>query len=177
VELAPAPGASYAVGQRLIAFAEARTDDGKTAVAIPSGVLEVTQAEAGRPAVAVVRRQSGRIEGGQRVVAAAGEPAPRGTAQRLAAPDLSTTVRWLERSALLPTLQSYLVLDAGSDKGFKAGDEVALYAPSGASAAETLTATVRVVRVDGASSTAIILRQYGHEITTGMAARRFATAP
>ncbi|HEY0931994.1 MAG TPA: LysM peptidoglycan-binding domain-containing protein [Gemmatimonas sp.] len=177
VELAAGTAGAYTVGQRLVAFSEYRSVDGKTVVAIPAGVLEVTQVEAGRPALAIVRRQSGRIEGGQRVLTASGEPAPRSVAQRLETPDVSTTVRWLERTELLPTLQSYLVLDAGSDKGLKAGDEIALYHQPAGNPAEKLTATVRVVRVDGASSTAIILRQYGHEIATGMAARRFAKAP
>ncbi|WP_337170393.1 LysM peptidoglycan-binding domain-containing protein [Gemmatimonas aurantiaca] len=177
VELSPAPRGSFTVGQRLVAFSESRLADGKTIVAVPTGVLEVTEAEAGRPAVAVVRRQSGRIEAGQRVVVSNGEPAPRGQAERLAAPDVSTTVRWLESTELLPTLQSYLVLGAGSAQGLKAGDEVALYHRPAGSASDVLTATVRVVRVDDGSSTAIILRQYGHEITTGMTARRFAKAP
>lgn len=177
VELSPSSRGSFSVGQRLVAFSESRLADGKTIVAVPTGVLEVTEAEAGRPAVAVVRRQSGRIEAGQRVVVSSGEPAPRGQAERLAAPDVSTTVRWLESTELLPTIQSYLVLGAGSAQGLKAGDEVALYHRPAGSASDVLTATVRVVRVDDGSSTAIILRQYGHEITTGMTARRFAKAP
>ncbi len=177
VTLTASPRGGFRVGQRLVAFSESMTPDGKSVVAVPAGVLEVTEAEAGRPAVAVVRRQTARIEAGQRVVVSAGEPAPRSQAERLAAPDVSTTVRWLESAELLPTLQSYLVLAAGSAQGLKAGDEVALYHKPAGSAAEVLTALVRIVRVDDASATAIILRQYGHEITTGMTARRFAKAP
>ncbi|HCT57125.1 MAG TPA: LysM domain-containing protein [Gemmatimonas aurantiaca] len=177
VELGAAGSTPFSVGQRLVAFGESRSADGKTVVAIPSGVLEVTEVEAGRPAVAVVRRQSGRIEGGQRVLPAFGEAAPRSAAQQLDTPDVVTSVRWLERNELLPTLQSYLLLDAGSAKGLKAGDEVALYHRGAGSPAETLTATVRLVRVEGESSTAIILRQYGHQIATGMTARRFAKVP
>jgi LysM repeat protein len=177
VELGSAASTQFTVGQRLVAFAESRSSDGKTVVAIPSGVLEVTQVEAGRPAVAVVRRQSGRIEGGQRVLPAFGEAAPRITPQRLETPDVVTSVRWLESSEVLPTLQSFMLLDAGSTKGLKAGDEIALYHRPAGSPAETLTATVRLVRVDAESSTAILLRQYGHQIATGMTARRFAKAP
>lgn len=177
VELGAAGNTPFTVGQRLVAFGQSRSADGKTVVAIPSGVLEVTQVEAGRPAVAVVRRQSGRIEGGQRVLPTFGEAAPRSTAQALETPDVVTSVRWLEHNEVLPTLQSYLLLDAGSAKGLKAGDEIALYHRAVGSPAETLTATVRLVRVDGESSTAIILRQYGHQIATGMTARRFARAP
>ncbi len=177
VEVLLPVGATYSVGQRLVAFSESPTADRRETVAVPSGVLEVVSVEMGKSVIAVVREQSARIEAGQRVVPARGEPASRAQAERLSSPDVSTTVRWLDSGELMPTLQSYLVIGAGSAQGLRAGDELALYHRNAGAASDILTATARIVRVDGGSSTAIILRQYGHEIRPGMTARRFARAP
>lgn len=177
VELTPARGTSYRVGERLVVFRESSTSDGKSAVAVPTGVLEVVSAESGKLPVAVVRQQTGAIETGQRVIPSTGEPAARAEALRLSAPDISAQIRWLDASELMPTLQSFAIIGAGSDKGLRAGDEVAFYSKPAGKGAEMLTATARVVRVDAASSTVIIVRQYGHEIASGMTVRRFAKAP
>lgn len=176
VELKAPKGKAYSVGERLVVFRQSQTTDGKAAVAVPTGVLEVTAAPAGKPATALVISQTGAIEAGQLVLAASGDAAPRTSVERLASPDLSASVRWLEPGELLPTLQSFLILDAGASKGLKAGDEVALYQQPAGGAVEVLVATARVVRSDTESSSVVILRQYGHQITAGMTARRFAKA-
>ncbi len=178
VEVRLPAGTNLAVGDRLVAFTThtLRGSRKGRVVVVPTGVLEVRKAEGGSVAIAEVLRQSGRVEQGQQLVAAAGEAAPRVQAEKLASPDVSTSVLWLDPNELLPTLSSYLVLDAGADKGLKAGDEVALYAAA-AGARETVMATARIVRVDATSSTAVIVSQQGREIAVGMSARRFAKAP
>jgi len=178
VEVQPPVGASWAVGERLVAFTTqplSGANKGRLVV-VPTGLLEVRRAEGGAVAIAEVLRQSGRVEQGQQLVAASGAAAPRVQAEKLSTPDVSTSVLWLDPNELLPTLSSYVVLGAGADKGLKAGDEVALYATL-AGARESVMATVRVVRVDATSSTAVIVSQQGREIAVGMTARRFAKAP
>jgi len=178
VEVQPPAGSNWAVGARLVAFTtQTLTGSNKgRLVVVPTGLLEVRRAEGGAVAIAEVLRQSGRVEQGQQLVAASGEAAPRVKAEKLSTPDVSTSVLWLDPNELLPTLSSYVVLGAGADKGLKAGDEVALYAAA-AGARESVMATVRVVRVDATSSTAVIVSQQGREIAVGMTARRFAKVP
>jgi hypothetical protein len=105
--------------------------------------------------------------------------APWLTPQKLAAPDVNTSVRWIDPHELQPTLQSFLMLSAGSAHGVKAGDEFGLYR-SGTKelpASESLVATVRVVRSEAGGSSAVITRQYQSDIAVGLSARRFAKAP
>lgn len=178
VEVQPPAGTTWSVGDRLVAFTtQTLTGSNKgRLVVLPTGLLEVRRADGGAVAIAEVLRQSGRVEQGQQLVAASGAAAPRVQAQKLATPDVTTSVLWLDPNELLPTLSSYVVLGAGADKGLKAGDEVALYAAV-AGAREAVMATVRVVRVDATSSTAVIVSQQGRDIAVGMTARRFAKAP
>jgi LysM repeat protein len=177
VELTAPAGASYKVGDRLVVIGGSTVVDKGTRIALPTGLLEVIRTDAGKPPVAVVRDQSGRVEQGQTVVPLTGEAAPRQQAEKLERPDVSTTVRWLDAGALIPTLQSYLVVGAGSSQGLKPGDELALYHKPAAGGSETLTATVRLVRVDRETSAAVITRQFGPDVTVGMTARRYARVP
>jgi hypothetical protein len=175
--VAPA-GVTYKVGDRLVAITTQAYQSSKAPrIAIPTGVLVVTRAEPGKPALAELDRQMGRVEQGQRVVAAPTASAEWLTATALSAPDLTTTVRWLDADELLPTLQSFLLLGAGASQGLKAGDEIALYRQAEGTATEGLVATVRVVRVDRETSAAVVTRQYVPEIAVGLTARRFAKAP
>lgn len=175
--VAPA-GVTYKVGDRLLAITTQAYQSSKAPrIAIPTGVLVVTRAEPGKPALAELDRQMGRVEQGQRVVAAPTASAEWVKAVALSAPDLSTTVRWLDAAELLPTLQSFLLLGAGASQGLQAGDEVAIYRQPEGAATEGLAATVRVVRVDRETSAAVITRQYVPEIAVGLTARRFAKAP
>ena len=92
---------------------------------------------------------------------------------------MKTSVRWIDPHELQPTLQSFLMLAAGSTQGVKAGDEFGLYR-SGTTeqpAQESLVATVRVVRSEVAWSSAVITRQYQSAIAVGLSARRVAKAP
>lgn len=175
---APA-GVSYKVGDRLVAVTTQPAAKGKGAglIALPTGVLVVTKAEPGKPALAELARQSGRVEQGQRVVAAPSASAEWIRAAALSAPDLSTTVRWLDANELLPTLQSFLLLAAGEAQGVKAGDEVAIYRRAEGAATETIAATARVVRVDRETSAAVITRQFASDIAVGQPVRRYAKAP
>lgn len=177
VELEAPPKQSYKVGDRLVAFAPPTTVDKGQLLVQPTGVLEVIKAEAGKPALAVVRRQSGRIEAGQHLLPAPPVDAPWVKTVRLDAPDVATTVKWLDPQEAQPTLQSFVVVGAGAAKGLAAGDELALYRRIAKGTTETVAATVRIVRADRDYATAVVTRQYQTDITVGMTARRYAKAP
>lgn len=177
VELQAPLKQSYKVGDRLVAFGSPSLLDKTQSVALPTGVLEVVRADAGKPALAVVRHQSGRIEEGQKLVPAPAVSAPWVEAVRLADPDVATTVRWLDPQEAQPTLQSYVIVGAGSAKGLSAGDELAIYRKIAQGTAESIAAITRVVRVDRDFATALIIKQFLPDITTGMTVRRYAKAP
>jgi LysM repeat protein len=179
IEVRPPAGVTYTVGQRLVVVTTPAAVDKHALIAVPAGVVEVVRVEAGKPVLAVLMRQSGRVEQGQRLLPTTGTSAPWLTAQALAAPDVKTSVRWIDPHELQPTLQSFLMLSAGSAQGVKAGDEFGLYR-SGTKelpASESLVATVRVVRSEAGGSSAVITRQYQSDIAVGLSARRFAKVP
>jgi len=177
VELRAPLKQSYKVGDRLVAFGSLSPLDKTQAVALPSGVLEVVRADAGKPALAVVQYQSGRIEEGQKLVLAPAVSARWVEAVRLATPDVPTTVRWLDPQEAQPTLQSFVIVGAGSAKGLAEGDELAIYRKIAQGTAESVAAIARVVRADRDFTTAIIIKQFLPDITTGMTVRRYAKAP
>lgn len=176
IALRAAPKKSFRVGEVLQSYASMPASIKGRLVAVPTGVVEVTAVRPNGEAVAVIREQSARIEQGQRLAPAAGAPAPRIDAEKLSTPDVATTVVWLDPSQTIPTLQSYLLVGAGSAKGVKAGDEFALYHhPKGGTEAQM--AVARIVRVGGDYAAAVIVRQSGADIHAGMTARRIAKAP
>jgi hypothetical protein len=177
VELEPPQKGSYKVGDRLVTFVTPGTFAKGQVLVYPTGVIEVVKAEAGKPALAMVRRQTGRIEQGQRLLVASESNAQWVKAVKLDAPDVSTTVTWLDGQEVMPTLQSFVLVGAGSAQGLKAGDELAVYRRMAKGSAEALVATVRVVRVERDHSATVITRQYQTDISVGMTARRYAKAP
>jgi len=177
VELEAPEKQSYKVGDRLLAFSAPEVIAKGQVVVLPTGILEVIKADAGKPALALVRRQSGRIEAGQQLLAAPGVSAPWVKAVRLENPDVPTTIAWLDPQEAQPTLQSYFVIAAGSAKGLTAGDEVAIYSRIAKGTSETIAASARIVRVERDFATAIITKQYQTDIAVGLPVRRFAKAP
>ena len=177
VELEPPPAQTYTVGDRLVAFSAPTAIEKGQVLIQPTGVLEVVKAEPGKPALAVVRRQSGRIEAGQQLLAAPVVDAPWVKTVRLDAPDVATTVKWLDPQEAQPTLQSFVIVGAGSANGLNAGDELALYRRIAKGTTETVAATLRIVRADRGYATAIVTKQYQTDIAVGMTVRRYAKAP
>lgn len=179
VEITAPAGVTLSLGDRLLVLREAGGLASGAQVVQPGGVLVVTQADAGRPILAVVKSQSGLIEQGQALVPATGAAAPTAAPSAAAGDQLRTEVSWVENGALLPTLQSYVLLSAGMGQGVKAGDEFALVKTRGSvnTGEEQRIAVVRVVRSDASGSTAIVTRQDRGEIATGVTARRVARLP
>ena len=175
VEVEAPEGRTYEVGTRLVSYTMSRTPDGKRVIALPTGVLEVVaQGGSGQGTLAVVRQQSGRIEPGQPVLVVEGRAAARGESALLDAPHVKSRIIWMDQKSLLPTLQSFLIFDGGSTQGLNAGDEMALYDQAGAGGAESLIATVRLVRVGEGWSTGIVQKQYDARISSNLVARRFS---
>jgi len=142
----------------------------------PTGVFEVVKAEAGRPVVARVIQQTGRIEEGQKLLPLEGNAIGSDVALIVvprAATAPETEVVWVAGDALLPSVQSFLMLGAGEREGVKAGDQFALVKRQGLGpdAVEQRVALVRVVRVTAFGSTAIVIRQDQPGISVGGAAR------
>jgi LysM repeat protein len=179
IEVRPPMGVKYTVGQRLVAVTSPTALDKRSVIAMPAGIVEIVRVESGKPVLAVLRRQSGRVEQGQRLLPATGTAAPWMTAERLTASDVQTHVRWIDTHELQPTLQSFVLLGAGVAEGVQAGDEFGLFWRSTKKrpSQERLVATVRVVRSEAAGSSAVITRQYQSDIGSGLAARRIAKAP
>lgn len=177
VEIEPAAKQAFTVGERLVAFGPPSEIDKGHVLVVPTGILEVVKAEPGRPALALVRRQSGRIEGGQQLLRAADASAPWVKTVRLESPDVVTTVKWLDPREGQPTLQSFVVVGAGSSQGLAAGDELAIYRRIAKGTTETLAALVRVVRVEADFATTVITRQYQTDIAVGLTAKRYAKVP
>ncbi len=177
VELQPPAKGSYKVGDRFMTFATPATFGRGRVLVYPTGIVEVVKADGGKPALAIVQRQSGRIEQGQQLLPAPSVTASWVQAEKLTTPDVSTTVTWLDAQEVLPTLQSFVIVGAGTDQGLKAGDEMAVYGRAKTGGSEALVATVRVVRAERDHAATVITRQYQTEITLGMAARRYAKAP
>ena len=174
-------GVKAVVGARLVSVELGSLLKSGALVLVPTGVLEVISAEAGRPVVARVVRQSGRIEEGQQLVPLEGSGIINGVSAK-AIPRSSTApeteVTWVE-GALLPTLQSYVMLGSGEREGVKPGDEFALVTRQGlgVDAPELRVAVVRVIRVTLFGSTAIVVRQDAPTIAVGGAARLVARVP
>ena len=145
-------------------------------VVAPTGVFEIVRVVAGRPIVARVVQQAGRIEEGQKLLplegsAVGGDVAIMAVPRAVTQPE--TEVVWVAGDALLPSVQSFLMLGAGEREGVKAGDQFALVKRRGLGpdAVEQRVALVRVVRVSAYGSTAIVIRQDQPGISVGGAAR------
>ena len=177
VIIAPPSGVTLAVGDQLVSVKRAGTTANGTPVAFPTGVLEVISVGDGRLVRAFVRSESGVIEQGQALFPVEGNAAPVGQAL-VSSPsgDVQTTVSWIETTAVMPTLQSFVLLTAGEAQGVKAGDLFALVRRADSGKQERL-AVVRVVRVARNGSAAIIIKHDAVGVDRGLTALRVSRVP
>lgn len=177
VEIVAPLGARLSVGDRLVAVRRGAPLASGQSMGVPSGILQVTRADAGKAIHATVRSLSGVMEQGDALYPVEGSAAPvAAPPQNVAGRDVETSVSWIDANASLPTLQSFVLLAAGQSQGVKAGEEFALYRRA-STGAEDRIAVVRVVRVGASGSTAIVVRQSLPEIAFGARARRIARMP
>ncbi|MGV3707515.1 MAG: hypothetical protein ACO1Q7_01655, partial [Gemmatimonas sp.] len=169
-------GVAAKVGERFVSVDATSLLKPGVQMVLPAGVLEVVRADEGRPVIARVVSQTGRVEEGQKLLPLEGEAVasdvPVAVVPRSAnAPE--TQVVWVSGDALLPSVQSYLMLGAAEREGVVAGDQFAIVKRLGLGpdAQEQRIALVRVVRVNEHGSTAIVIRQDQPGIAVGGAAR------
>jgi hypothetical protein len=177
VEITPPQGKTLAVGDQLVAVLPNGVLSPTVGVGLPTGTLQVTRADPGKPVRAVVRSQTGVIEQGQALFVLDGAAAPVDQRPaRVEGKDLESVVSWIEPTSLLPTVQSFLLLAAGEAQGVKAGDEFALVQRS-ATTGEDRIAVLRVVRVSALGSSAIVVGQSRPGIEVGTIAKRIRRMP
>lgn len=180
VEIIAPAGRTLAVGDRLISANADRLLGKDSRIAIPSGVLVVTRVDSGKPILALVQRQSDVIEQGQPLfVDASAFPSVHAVAEPTVGSDVETRVLWAGEVTSIPSLQSFVLLSAGSAQGVKAGDQFALVKRTGigAAAREERVAVARVVRSGPHGSSAMIVRQSSADIAIGEPAFRVARVP
>ena len=167
------------IGQRFIAFERGPLLSKGVYAAIPTGVLEIVRADAGQPVLARVMRQSGIIEEGQSLLAFEGAAAPATIRPTVVTNDpLTGRVRFIMGEQLLPSVQSFVMLDANQSQGVQQGDEFWMVERfgTGADARERRIAVVRIVRTSPLGSTGIVVHQDRPGIAVGAAVRRVARA-
>lgn len=156
VRIQGAPGATFQVGERYQSFALGAPEDGVGRIAVPSGILEVTES-GGEVATARVIQLFGRVGPGELLTPMVASPLAPG--EYPIETDLAVAGRLvaLQQRAELYLPKLYAFADLGSDAGIRIGDEfvgVADDVPEWSS--ETL-ARFQVVDVRDSSSTLLVV--------------------
>lgn len=153
-------------------------------IVIPTGVIEITRsARNGEAAIGRVVKMFGEVLQGQRLIPLDTAGVARMGRATAVANGRTGKVRWVFNSPVLPSLQSYLVLDIPKSD-VNPGDQIELYQPrqrpvDGRELAipEVSIAHAQVLRVTQYGASAIILRQEQPKIEEGTAARVAAKMP
>lgn len=180
-------GLVLARGDRLVVFHLGPSLDGGSQVVIPTGIVEVEQAEDGDASVVRVVQQFHEIAIGDGVMpldrldlAAEARPAPL-------AQGTEAHVVYIPSQVVLPSLLYYVLLDATQKDGVKVGDQFTLYRPrqrvevddrgTKAMLPEERIALAQVVKVTDRGTTALIVDQAQPSIKEGARARLTARMP
>lgn len=184
VFVAPPVGAVAPERELYLAYRLGEDIEGFGQIVIPTGVIEITRAPRnGEAAIGRVIRMFGEVLESQRLVALDSMGAvARGTPARIA-DGRSGTVRWVSPGIVLPSIQSYLILDL-SRRDVAPGDQLDLYQPrrrptegQSLTLPETFIARAQVMRVTPFGVSAIITSQEQPAIAAGTAARVAAKIP
>jgi hypothetical protein len=183
----PPAGSAAAVRDRFIAYELGKSNEDVGTVVIPIAMLQVVRAPRNdEPAVVEVRELYGSLNADTRVipldttgVGVRGRPVavPAGAGRNAKLLDI-------QRAAVLPSLNSFVLFDLTSADGVKVGDEVSIYRPrvepkgdDGPTLPEVEIATARVVRVTPYGTTARVTSQDQPAIRTGESVRVVARMP
>jgi len=153
------------------------TDDSQ--LMIPTGIVRVESKNPGQPALASVIRQFGEIRLDQSVMRFTDVPSKTGAPVAVAAGP-SEKVVYIADNPVLPSLQSYVVLTAGSGNAVRVGDWFTLIDDSvdpSYPAPSVPAAIAEVVKVTPFAVTAILIDQDQPRIRKGMTARLTARIP
>jgi LysM repeat protein len=178
-------GVPSKVGDRFVVVSEGDMLPGQGQIYVPTGVLKVvTPAANGAAAVAEVDELFGEMNPGQRIVpldtagiSSTAMPAPVSDGR-------TASIQWVLASPVLPTMQSYAVLNLTQADGVHPGDEFLVYKPRSASATPGDPANVEVpigraqaIRVTPYGTTAIVIAQDQPAINVGSVVRVSAKIP
>ena len=175
------PGLSSAAGTRYLAVRNGPRLEGIGQLVIPTGIVVVERAQPGQAVEARIVARFEQMYIGDQLVSM--EPAPTNLQRPTAlANGTRTRVLWIDGEIVLPSLQSYLVIEGGSGAGMKAGDQITLYreqrtSVDGATLPATDIAIAQVVRVTAQATTALIIDQTQPVLGVGTAARVSAKMP
>ncbi len=185
VLIVPPQGASAKKGERFVALRTTQYGSGQGQMAVPTGVVQVTQpSEGGAAAIAEVVQLFGQMHPDQILV-------PLDTA------GISSTVRpkpvtdgrwgsiqWLLSSPVLPTMQSYALLSLTTADGVHPGDQFLIFKPRKASETpgqpadpEIPVGRAEAIRVTPYGTTALVIAQEQPAIDVGMMVRVSAKMP
>jgi hypothetical protein len=187
----PPGGSTPRLGDRYLAYDEGPIIEGVGQLMVPTGVLEVVRLPErirgpGRDVAGVARvvRLFRHLREPHRLIPFDPTLAVVSGRPRRMLPDGApiAKVRWVVNEPVLPSVQSYIVIDASS-RTVRVGDEFTLFEPRrrGVEGEPTLPETpigvAQVVRATPRGATAIILRQQYPAIRAGASARLSAKTP
>jgi LysM repeat protein len=177
-------GEAGAAGQRFLVVSLGPNIEGMGQVVVPTGVVKLTHVpngnEAGR---ADIVQLFGEMNPGQRLLAldttgisSMAQPAPVKDGRE-------ATVKWVQGDPVIPTVQSYVVLNLTSADGVKPGDQYLVFKPrtrhaeGGPDDPEVAIGRAQVVRVTPFGATAIVVSQQQAKIEAGAMVRNIAKMP
>jgi hypothetical protein len=187
----PPRGATVRLGDRYLAYDEGPIVEGVGQLMVPTGVLEVVRLPErirgpGRDVAGVakvIRLYRGLREPNKLIPFDPTIAIVSGRPRRMLPEGAPTAkVRWVVNENLLPSVQSYVVIDANS-RAVKIGDEFTIFEPrrKGAEGEPTLPETpigvAQIVRATPHGSTAIVIRHRQPAIRPGAQARLSAKTP
>jgi LysM repeat protein len=181
-------GTVTARGDKYLAFELGPVLENGTQMIEPTGVLEVERAENGDASTVRIITQYGNVEPGQGVI-----PVDRFNLSDDARPAPITlgtegSVVFIPDGAVLPAVQSYVVLDVTSKDGVKIGDQFTLFQPrttvlvkgrgdEKAVLPEERIALGQVVKVTDHGTTLMLVDQQNPAVKVGTKARMTARMP
>jgi hypothetical protein len=170
-----------AVKERFVSFRYGPTIAGEGRIVIPTGVFELHTAPQNGIAEAVLISAYDHVLEGQELI-------PSDEAGMAAGPParvefgLRTTVLWLSKEPVVPSLGQEMILAAGASEGLVAGDQVTLQMDTGMDANGVplppgAVAVLQVTRVTTWGASAILISQTEGVVKPGMAGRVTAKMP
>jgi len=175
-------------GDRFLAFSLGPVLENGSQVVEPTGVVEVERAENGDASTVRIITQYSNVEAGQGIIPL--DHFTLGNDARPAPLMLGTEgkVVFVADSAVLPSVQGYVVIDVTAKDGAKIGDQYTLYVPRRsilvkgrgdqmATVPEERVALGQVVKVTDRGTTLILVDQQNPAVKVGTKARLTARMP
>ena len=175
-------------GDRYLAFTPGPVLEDGSQMMEPTGVVEVERAENGDASTVRIITQYGNVEAGQGII-----PLDRFTLGNDARPSplmLGTEgkVVFISDHSVLPSMQTYVVIDVTAKDGAKVGDQYTLYVPRRsvlvkgrgdqmATVPEERVALGQVVKVTDRGTTLLLVDQQNPSVKLGTKARLTARMP